>query len=113
LTKNYYIFIFILIGAVLGGNLAFGGYFQDNGKLRAKTLTKPAQFQKYYVISSYEPFLGESPVENDFEPLNANSPEYVFIPEKELKIRQEAVCDFLESERPEKYSNAGICQNDL
>jgi len=110
LRKHHYIFLFILIGAILSGNLALGGYFQDNGRLRAKTLSKPAQFQKYYVISSYEPFLGESPVENDFEPLNANSPEYVFIPEKELKIRQEAICEFLESERPQKFKKTEICK---
>jgi hypothetical protein len=111
LRKHYYIFLFIVIGAILSGNLALGGYFQDNGRLRVKTLTKPAQFGKIALISSYEPFLGDNPTESDLAHITAKkSLEDILLPEKELAIRQEAVCDFLESERPEKYLKTNICQ---
>lgn len=36
--------------------------------------------------------------------------EEVLIPEEKLEIRREAVCSFLESERPEKFRRTEICR---
>lgn len=113
LRKYQYIFLFILIGIILGGNLIYAqnsdlselsptAHKSREHASEMPNFAKNALFQAQLI-----PFIGL----NSEETVNPEKTlQEILIPEKELAIRQEAVCEFLESERPEKYLRAEICK---
>lgn len=102
-NKPYYIFLIILLGAILAGNLALGYQEKSTTTLNKRTTIAYNEF-----LLANQPTALNLP-ESDYtaiSPIPEKTLEEILLPEKDLEMRKNAVCDFIHSQNKENK----LCQ---